>query len=130
MFNLFTNLFKPATDMIEANLLKHFDYLLSNYGFEYSKEMLGDARDKNGEFFFYGPLNAYQFYNKNVCITILHLVQRDDYTVFITDKKSDDQVYIQNGTKVPSDLAYDIPLLASEIEESILNRGEIFEHKI
>ena len=80
--------------------------------------------DKNGKFIFYGPLNAYQFYNENLCINILHLVQRDDYNVYITDKKSADQVFIKNGTEIPSELAYHLPLLAEEVKQAVLNRSE------
>ena len=130
MFQWFANLFKPTPDKTEEKLLKLFDSLLNNYGFAYSKEKLGNAVDKNGKLIFYGPLNAYQFYNSNVCISILHLVQRDDYNVFITDKKSADQVYIKNGVEVPSYLAYDLSLFAKEIEVSILNCGELYGYRI
>lgn len=130
MFTWFTNLFKPTPDKTEDSLLMQFDFLINNYGFEYSKEMLGDAIDKDGKFVFYGPLNAYQIYTENVCINILHLVQRDEYNVYITDKKSADQVYIRNGIEVPSYFAYDFPLLAREIKESVLNCGEVFGYKI
>ena len=130
MFRWFANLFKPVPDETEEKLLKLFDFLLNNYGFAYSKEALGNAVDKNGKFVFYGPLTAYQFYNSNVCINILHLVQRDDYNIFITDEKSTDQVYIQNGTEVSSHLAYNLPLFAKEIEESVLNGGELYGYRI
>ena len=130
MFKWLANLFRPTPDKIEERLLALFDFLLNNYGFSYSKEELGNAVDKDGKFFFYGPLNAYQFYNKEICISILHLAQRDDYNVYITDKKSDDQVYIKNGIEMPSYLAYDLPLFAKEIKESILNYGELYGYKI
>ena len=130
MFQWLSSMFKPASDKVEETLLELFDFLISDYGFEYKKEMLGDAIDKGGKFFFCGPLNAYQFYNENVCIHILHLVQRDDYDVYITDKKSVDQVYIRNGIEVPSRFAYHFPLLAREVKESVLNCGKVFGHSI
>ena len=130
MFKWISNLFKPTPDKIEERLLSLFDFLLNTYGFSYSKEELGNAVDKNGKFIFYGPLNAYQFYNENLCINILHLVQRDDYNVYITDKKSTDQVFIINGIEIPSELAYNLPLLAKEIEESILNYGTLYGYNI
>lgn len=130
MFQWFANLFNPAPDTTEENLLKLFSFLLNTYGFSYSKEELGDAVDKSGMFIFHGPLNAYQFYNENLCINILHLVQRDDYNVYITDKKRSDQVFIINGIEIPSELAYNLPLLAKEIEESILNYGTLYGYNI
>ena len=122
MFKWISNLFKPTPDKIEERLLSLFDFLLNTYGFSYSKEELGNAVDKNGKFIFYGPLNAYQFYNENLCINILHLVQRDDYNVYITDKKSANQVFIKNGTEIPSELAYNLSSLADEVKQAVLNR--------
>lgn len=130
MFKRFSHSFKPARDKTEERVLNLFGYLLHDFGFSCAKELLGDAVDKDGKFFFYGPLNAYQFYNEKLCINILHSLQRDDYNVYITDKKSDEQVYIKNGIEVPSCLAYDLPLFAKEIKESILNCGELYGHRI
>ena len=124
MFKWIANLLKPVPDKIEEQLLSYFDFLLNNYNFIYCKVKLGNAVDKNGKFLFYGPLNAYQFYNENVCINILHLVQRDDYNVYITNQKSVDQVLIQNGTEVPSELAYNLSTLAEEVKQAVLNRSE------
>ena len=124
MFQWIANLFKPTPDKIEELLLSLFDFLLNTYGFSYSKEELGNAVDKSGNFIFHGPLNAYQFYNENLCINILHLVQRDDYNVYITDTKSADQVFIKNGTEIPSELAYNLPSLADEVKQAVLNRLE------
>ena len=101
MLKWITSLFKPAPDKIEERLLSLFVFLLNTYGFSYSKEELGNAVDKSGKFIFYGPLNAYQFYNEKMCINILHLVQRDDYNAYINDKKSADQVFIINGIEIP-----------------------------
>ena len=126
MFKWITNLFKPAPDKIEERLLSLFDFLLNTYSFSYSKEELGNAVDKSGKFIFYGPLNAYQFYNENLCINILHLVQRDDYNVYITDKKSADQVFIINGIEIPSELAYHLPLFAEEVKKAVANHSELF----
>ena len=124
MLKWIANLFKPTPDKIEERLLSLFDFLLNTYGFSYSKVELGNAVDKSGKFIFYGPLNAYQFYNENLCINILHLLQRDDYNVYITDKKSADQVFIKNGTEIPSELAYNLPSLADEIKQAVLSHCE------
>ena len=124
MFKWIANLLKPVPDKIEEQLLSNFDFLLNNYNFIYCKVKLGNAVDKNGKFFFYGPLNAYQFYNENVCINILHLVQRDDYNVYITDQKSVNQVYIRNGTEISSELAYNFSLFAEEVKQAVLKHSE------
>lgn len=129
MFKWLAGLFKPVPDKIEECLLKQFSFLIHDYGFTYAKEELGNAIDKDGEFFFYGPLNAYQFYNDKVCIHILHLVQRDDYDVYITDKKSADQVYIRNGIRAPDCFANNFQLLKGKVKESIVTHGELFGHK-
>ncbi|MBR3815561.1 MAG: hypothetical protein IKJ27_02415 [Clostridia bacterium] len=126
MFKWIANLFKPTPDKIEERLLSIFDFLLNTYGFSYSKVELGNAVDKSGKFIFYGPLNAYQFYNENLCINILHLVQRDDYDVYITCKKSADQVFIINGIEVPSELAYNLPLLAEKVKQAVANHSELY----
>ena len=78
---------------------------------------------------FYGPLNAYQFYNENLCINILHLVQRDDYSVYITNKKSADQLFIINGNEIPSDLAYNLPLLAEEFKKAVTNHNVLYGYR-
>lgn len=129
MLQWFKNWFKPVPDPVEERLLALFDFLLKEHNFVYSKEELGDAVDKTGKFSFCGPLNAYQFHNDNICISILHLVQRDDYNVYITDRQSSDQVYLLNGTEVPSRLAYDLPALAEEIKDALARR-ELFGHPI
>ena len=129
MFQWFKKLFQSEPDPVEERLLALFDFLLKEHNFVYSKEELGDAVDKNGKFSFCGPLNAYQFHNDNICISILHLVQRDDYNVYITDRQSSDQVYLLNGTEVPSRLAYDLPALAEEIKDALARR-ELFGHPI
>ena len=123
MFKWISNLFKPTPDKIEERLLSLFDFLLNTYGFSYSKEELGNAVDKSGNFIFYGPLNAYQFYNENLCINVLHLVQRDDYNVYITDIKSTDQDFIINGIQVSSELAYNLPLFAEEVKKAVTNHS-------
>ena len=111
MFKWITNLFKPTPDKVEERLLTVFDFLLRNYGFRYSKEELGNAVDKDGKLIFYGPFNAYQLYNDNICISILHLVQRDEYDVYVSNEKTADQVLIIKGTQLPSDLAANMRFL-------------------
>lgn len=130
MFQWIIHLFKPSPDKVEQRLLEMFGFLINDYGFLFSKESLGNLVDDNGKLVFYGPLNAYQFYNKNVCINILHLVQIDDYYVYITNEKTKDQIYIRSGTIVPSNLAYDLQAFSRLVKESVMNQTELFGHKI
>ena len=130
MLQWLKNRFRPAPDPVEAQLLELFDFLLREHGFGYSKAELGNAVDENGKFIFYGPLTAYQFYSERVCMTVTHLVQRDDFCVYITERKSTDQVYLQKGTVVPSRLAYSFPALAAEVRDSVTECGTLFGHPI
>ena len=129
MFRWITNLFKESHDEVEERLLTLFDFLLSEHGFSYAKEALGHAVDENGNIVFYGPYNAYQFYNGNICISILHLVQRDDYNVYISGEKSADQVLVRKGTELPSRLAYHLSLLAEEINRAISDHSEWYGYR-
>ena len=73
---------------------------------------------------------SYHIYNDNVCINILFLVQREDYSIFITDSYKKDQVYIRKGTMIPWRLAYDLPAFADEIKLSVEKYREIYGRKI
>lgn len=125
-----SGLFKSPHDETEESLLKELDFLLKDCGFSYSKEDLGNATDKKGRFKFYGPLYAYQFYNDGACINILYLVQRQEFDVYVTEEKSANQTYIRSGTEIPSELAYNLPLLAMQIKDSILNNTEFYGRKL
>ena len=85
MINWIKRLFKPPVDKTELKIKELFQFLLDDYGLSYTKTDLGDLVDKNGKIIFYGPLNAYQIYNDNLCINIVNLVQRGDYDIYITD---------------------------------------------
>ena len=124
------NIFKPPVDENVARIKELFSYLLNDYKFEFAKNDLGDAVDVKGKRFFYGPLYSYHIYNDNVCINILFLVQREDYSIFITDSYKKDQVYIRKGTMIPWRLAYDLPAFADEIKLSVEKYREIYGRKI
>ena len=111
-------------------LLERFDFLFKDYGFKLEKIDLGNAIDENGKFFFYGPVYCYYIYNDDVCINILNLVQRQDYNIYITKNKSDDQTYIRKGVSVEGEYAYNIGLFATYIKASIESTGEIYGFKI
>ena len=98
MINWIKRLFKPPVDKTELRIKELFQFLFDDYGFSYAKTDLGNLVDKSGKIIFYGPLDAYQLYNENLCINIVKLVQRGDYDIYITEKASDDQHYIFDGS--------------------------------
>ncbi|MBQ2806768.1 MAG: hypothetical protein IJF08_06930 [Clostridia bacterium] len=130
MINWIKRLFKPPVDKTELKIKELFQFLLDDYGLSYIKTDLGDLVDKNGKIIFYGPLNVYQIYNDNLCINIVNLVQRGDYDIYITEIASDDQHYIFDGMHLPSNLAYNLPLFASQVKSELLNGKTIFGKSI
>lgn len=115
------------TDPVEERLRALFDFMLRDHGFQFARNELGDVRDPNtGKRVFYGPYNAYSIYNQSICINILHLVQRDDYEIFITDAYRADQRYIHSGRREDSRFAYHLDLYAAQIRETIEGSGELY----
>lgn len=105
MFQWFLNLFRPLPDENVPRIREMFSFLIEDYGFSFATENLGNAVDADGKFFYYGPVNAYYLYRDDVCINILYLRQRDEYSIYITDSYQSDQVYIRNGTMIDGCLA-------------------------
>lgn len=130
MFNWFQKMFRIHEDRIEEVIKELFRFLLDDYGFYFAKSSLGDAVDQNGEFFFYGPLDAYCIYNERLCINVLYLVQRQEYDIYITDAYKADQIYIRNGIQVSNCQAYDLSSFAAEVKNSVVNSGEIYGCKM
>ena len=130
MLKWIKKLFEPPIDKTELRIKELFRFLLDDYDFSFAKVALGNLVDENGKLIFYGPLNAYQIYNDNLCINIVNLVQRGDYDIYITENQSVDQHYIFNGLSLPSHLAYDLSLFASQIKTEILKSRTIFEKDI
>ena len=126
MINWIKRLFKPPVDKTELRIKELFQFLFDDYGFSYAKTDLGNLVDKSGKIIFYGPLYAYQIFNNNLCINIVNLVQRGDYDIYITEKQTFDQHYIFDGLKLPSKLAYDLPLFSNQIKTELLSCKTIF----
>ncbi len=123
-------LFEPPADKTELKIKELFQFLFDDYGFSYVKNDLGNLVDKSGKVIFYGPLDAYQLYNDNLCINIVVLVQRNDCDIYITEKQSVDQHYIFDGMSLPSNFAYDLPFFASQVKSELLNSKTIFGKSI
>ncbi len=130
MIKWIKKLFEPPIDKTELEIKGLFQFLFDDYGFSFAKVDLENLVDKNGKIIFYGPLYAYQIYNDNLCVNIVNLVQRADYDIYITERQSVDQHYIFGGMSLPSHLAYDLPLFASQIKTELLNSKTIFGRQI
>ena len=118
-------------DPLEERLRMLFGFLLEEYGFQFSRNELGDARDpKSGKLVFYGPYNAYSFYRRGLCIHILHLVQRDDYEIFVTDEYRPAQAYICSGRKEDSKFAYHLEDYAAFLRERIQQDRALYGIKV
>ena len=114
----------------ETNLMKHFTFLLTDYKFKFDKLELGDLVDETGKRWFYGPYNCYYFYNDKICINFTHLVQRQDWDVYITEKVFSDQNLIRKGKEVPTELCYNWSLFASTIKDEATKSNSIFGIKL
>ena len=110
----------------EPMLMKYFGFLLTEYNFKFDKLDLGNMVDENGKLIFYAPYNCYYFYNDKVCLNFLNLVQRQDWSVYITKDVFSDQISIKKGKALPSDLCYNFPLLALAIKDELLNHNSIY----
>ena len=110
--------------------MEHFSFLVKEYNFKFDKIALGDMRDENGKLWFYGPFNCYSFYNENVCINFMNLVQRQDWYITITKELSNDQTYIRKGQKIGNEYEENWELLASVIKNDIENNGKVFGNPI
>jgi hypothetical protein len=114
----------------EKKLMQHFSFLLTEYGFRFDKPELGDMVDENGKRWFYGPYNCYYFYNDQVCVNFMNLVQRQDWNVYITNEVLSDQNLIKKGKAVPGNLCYNWSLLASAIREELAESQTILGIRI
>ena len=121
---------KSKQDPIEIELKYEFNYLVNDYNFSFAKKDIGNAVDKDGKFFFYGPVICYQFFNDKVCINILNLVQRQDFDIYITQEHELDQKSIRNGICGSDYHAYHFLCFACDVRQSIETNGEIYGVKI
>ena len=110
----------------ERKIMKHFSFLLTECKFKIDKLELGDMVDENGKLWFYGPYNCYYLYNDKVCINFLNLVQRHDWSIYITKEILSDQNLIKKGVEVPGELCYNWSKLALEIKKEITESNSIF----
>ena len=124
------NINKKITCDETYSIMEHFSFLVKEYNFKFDKIALGDMRDENGKLWFYGPFNCYSFYNENVCINFMNLVQRQDWYITITKELSNDQTYIRKGQKIGNEYEYNWELLASVIKNDIEKNGKVFGNSI
>ena len=130
MFQWIRSWFQPPVDRREQAILEQFGFLIDSYGFQYRHTNLGDWLDRNGKFFFSGPLYVYQFYTEKVCLNLLYLVQRDEYYGYLTEKQRNDQLYIRKGKDILEPFGYELPSLAQAVEESLRVENKLLDHSI
>lgn len=73
-----------------------FRFMLIEYGFKYKHNTFKTAVNKNNKFWFYGPVEAYSFYNEEGCLTIFRLVQRDEWNLSVSRKYSNEQATLRD----------------------------------
>ena len=74
-----------------------FRFLLIDYNFRFNYTEFKNAVDENNNFFYYGPVYCASFYNDTWCINFILLVQRGEWSVYITDKFTTIQSEIRAG---------------------------------
>lgn len=67
------------------NVEKVFKFLIDKYDFKYGFNNFALFHD------FLGPFDAYSFYNKYGCFTILHAVQRNEIEYYVSKEFSNKQ---------------------------------------
>lgn len=66
------------------------------------------------------------FYNDKICITFMNLIQRENWNIYINDKVLFDQNLVTKGKAIPSNLRYDMPLLATQIKKNFQKKGRFW----
>ena len=110
--------------------MERLSFLVKEYNFKFDKIDFGDMRNENGKLWFCGPFNCCSFYNKNVYINFMNLVQRQDWYITITRELSNDHTNISKGQKIGNEYEYNWELFASIIKNDIENNGKIFGNSI
>lgn len=119
------------------NIKKNLIFLEKQYGFSFSFQTF--KTDISGNF--YGPMNAYSYYNAHGCFTVYHAVQRGEWYYYSSEAYSDNQetllsndiselVFAAIKTKSKS-LKYffksEIAIVAEIIMNQISEKSEFFE---
>lgn len=71
-------------------------------------------------------VNENVFYNEKICITFMNLIQREDWDIYINDKVLFDHNLVIKGKAIPSNLCYDMPLLATQIKKNFQKKGRFW----
>lgn len=71
-------------------VLKHLGFLKDDYGFCFSFQTFNDYHG------FCGPIDTYSFYNNNGCFTLHNIVQKGEWTWFLSKNYSNDQYELMN----------------------------------
>lgn len=86
------------------NIEKDFNFLITNYNFEFGHNNFSSYDG------FLGPFNAYSFYNDCGCFTIVHAIQRNEIEYFVSREFSREQKVLL-GTKISEQIFKILKLL-------------------
>ena len=117
---------EAGRDVTYETVRVYFAPLLETYGFRLARYELGDAVDRNGEFFFYGPVYDYLLYKENICLHILFLAQRGELDFFLTEQPLADQPYIRRGKDIGAKYGYSISVLSRALCQELEEKGTAF----
>lgn len=117
---------EAGRDVTYETVRVYFAPLLETYGFRLARYELGDAVDRNGEFFFYGPVYDYLLYKENICLHILFLAQRGELDFFLTEQPLADQPYIRGGKDIGAKYGYSISVLSRALCQELEEKGTAF----
>ncbi|HBL85195.1 MAG: hypothetical protein A2Y17_11545 [Clostridiales bacterium GWF2_38_85] len=113
-------------------IMKKFRFLVDRYKMEFLHQIFEkDVTEK-----FYGPMNAYSYYNNNGCFTIYHAVQRNELYFYYSKEISDIQVNLLYTEININDIICNknifisnrniLDLLSNYIKEQIETKGNFF----
>ena len=76
---------KQKKDRLERLILFYFDFLVTDFSFDYCKTIYPDYKG------FPGPIYVYSFYNDNGCLSFHFIAQKDELGLYTADQYSDHQ---------------------------------------
>lgn len=113
-------------------VLKHLGFLLDEYGLKFQFQTFDDYQG------FYGPIDTYSFYNEYGCFTLHNIVQRGEWSWFLSkefsksqyellEKKIDPNLYISTNCWLYGSV---LKRLSNSLKTQIETTGSIFGFRV
>ena len=110
-------------------ILKHLGFLKEDHGFSFGFQSFGDY------YGFCGPIDAYSFYNQHGCFTLHNIVQKGEWTWYLSkgystnqygllEQKIDPSLYIATKCWLYSTV---LKRLSISIKNQIKDSGKFFD---